>query len=171
MAQRTAKPADIKTLQDWVKRWPKVSNLSFDPETREASIYKPDDIKTKTGSIPWKREADVITVLSDPSRFSEAAVTASKKRMGTIRQTTEQTRRAVDDQMRTQESALLEAWREYRSAPSSALMAAVIQAELALNATEKSLASKERAVYQMGDFITTYDPPIPNNQRGLGQIQ
>jgi hypothetical protein len=50
-------------------------------------------------------------------------------------------------------------------------MAAVIQAELALNTTERSLASKERAVYQMGDFITTYDPPIPNNQRGLGQIQ
>lgn len=167
MSQRTVKPTDVKSLQDWVKRWPKVGNLAFDAETREATIYTAADKASKTGSIPWKREADIMTVLTQPARFSEAAVTAARKRIGGIRDAAEQTRIAGEGQLRIQEAALLEAWRAYRQAPSSSLMQAVLEAEAAVNSVEKTLQPKGRVTVEEGGFLKAYVPPIANNQRGL----
>ena len=162
---RTAKPADIKTLQDWVKRWPKVSNLRFDKDTREPTIYTTDNVKS--GSIPWKREADVMTVLSQPTAFSEAAVTAARKRLTTITEARIQTLTAGKDQLLANETALLAAWRAYRAAPSAPLMQDIFAAEAALVNIEQALANKNRTVIRSDGFLMTYVPTVPLKQRGL----
>ena len=165
MSQRTAKPADIKTLQDWVKRWPKASNLRFDKETREPTIYTTDN--AKSGSIPWKREADVLTVLTQPSAFSEAAVIAARKRIVTLKESRDQVLNAGKDQLLANEISLLAAWRAYRAAPSAPLMQDVLAAEAALTNMEHALANKNRTVIKTGDFLMTYVPTVPLKQRGL----
>jgi hypothetical protein len=82
MSQRVAKPADIKTLKNWVDRWPKAGNLLFDEATREPTINASDG--TKVGSIPWKREGDIITVLTQPTKFTQNIVELAKKRITSI---------------------------------------------------------------------------------------
>jgi len=164
MSQRSAKPSDIKTLQDWAKRWPKVSNLDFDKDTREPTIYTNDAARTKVGAIPWKREADIVTVLCQPDRFSTAAVAAARKRIGIINETQTQLRNAKDEQLRALEAALLEAWRSYRAAPSAPLLRDVLAAEKAMNDME---VPKGRAIIYLDDYMTTYTPIVPTKQRGL----
>ena len=166
MSQRSAKPNDIKTLQDWVKRWPKVSNLDFNKETREPTIYTNDAARTTVGTIPWKREADIVTVLCQPDRFATGAVAAARKRIGVLTETQGQLRVATEEQMRALEAALLEAWRSYRAAPSAPLLRDVLAAEKALNDLEMS-QGRNRAVIMMGDYMTTYTPIVPLKQRGL----
>ena len=78
---RPVDPERVKTLSDWVTRWPKVTNLGFDSETREPTIYSNvDPYTTVVGTIPWKREGDTMTIMTQPGRFSEQAVTAARKR-------------------------------------------------------------------------------------------
>ena len=170
MSQRTAKPADIKTLQNWVQRWPKVSNLEFDPSTREPTIYttapRGDPARTKVGAIPWKREADIITVLTQPTKFNAAAVENARKRISALDGAAKQAREAGEAQIRVLEGAVLQAWSAYRAAPSMPLLQDILQAERALVAQEASL-SANRVVVTNGESISTYVPPIPLKQRGL----
>lgn len=165
-SQRTVKPTDVKTLEDWVKRWPKAGNLEFDKDTREPTIYTKDRT-AKTGSIPWKREADIITVLSKPSSFSEAAVVAARKRMANLKDTNQQLAASGAQQLRVLEAGLLDAWRSYRSAPSRPLLQDVLAAERALKDLENQFANKGRITIMRDDYLSSIIPEVPLRQRGL----
>jgi hypothetical protein len=160
------KPTDVKTLEDWVKRWPKAGNLEFDKDTREPTIYTKDRT-AKTGSIPWKREADIITVLSKPASFSEVTVAAARKRIAGFKDTTQQLAASGAQQLRVLEAGLLDAWRSYRSAPSRPLMQEVLAAERALKDLENQFANKDRVSITVGDYLSSIVPEVPLRQRGL----
>jgi hypothetical protein len=118
------------------------------------------------GAIPWKREADIITVLTQPTKFNTAAVENARKRIGALNGASKQTREAGEAQIRILEGALLRAWNDYRAAPSMPLLQDVLQAERAMVAQEASLGST-RTVITIGESKGTYVPPIPLSQRGL----
>jgi hypothetical protein len=165
-SQRTVKPTDVKTLEDWAKRWPKAGNLEFDKDTREPTIYTKDRT-AKTGSIPWKREADIITVLSKPASFSEVTVAAARKRISGIKDTANQLNASGAQQLKVLEAGLLDAWRSYRSAPSRPLMQEVLAAERALKDLEGQFVNKDRVIITRGDYMTSIIPEVPLRQRGL----
>jgi hypothetical protein len=170
MAQRTIQPDKVKSLADWVARWPKATNLGFDAETREATIYDTTKERNKVSSIPWKREADVLTVLGQPTRFSAQAVAAAKSRFRTFRDERDAMRGAGEEGLRAAEATLLDAWRTYHAAPAagrSALRRPILVAEAALRTLEKDLIPTDAKVVRLGDMTGMYVPPMPAGQRGL----
>ena len=166
MSQRSVKPTDVKTLKDWVSRWPKASNLEFDKDTREPTIYTKDRT-SKTGSIPWKRETDVITVLTNPVGFSESTVSGARKRIAGFKNTSNQLQASAFQQLRVLESGLLEAWRSYRSAPSQPLMRDVLMAQQALTALESQFMNKNREIILRDQYLTSIIPEVSLVQRGM----
>jgi hypothetical protein len=143
MAARTVDPATVKTLRDWAARWPKVGNLGFDAETREPTIYSRDTGRSKVATIPWEREGDVLTILTQPAGFSEGARTAAGRRYDLWREKQATTAAAGVEQLRAAETALLDAWRAYRGAEGgerAPLLRAVVSAEQALREVESGLA-------------------------------
>jgi hypothetical protein len=175
---RVVKPTDIKTLKDWVARWPKTQNLEFDAETREPSIYtavkRGDPSRTLVSKIPWKREGDTLAILSEPSQFSSAAVEAARRRYAQFRTNQNQVGAAAEEQLRLQEATLLAAWRDYRAAPPairSTLMRDILTAERALSDMERALAeqlNKERVVATLpGEVYAIYNPPVPVRSRAI----
>ena len=167
MAQRTIQPDKIKSLADWVARWPKATNLGFDPETREATIYDTTKERTKVSSIPWRREADLLTVLAQPKRFSTQAVTGATNRFSAFREEKAATRQAGEEGLRAAEAVLLDAWRAYHATPNSALRRPILVAEAELRALERDLIPSDAKVVRMGDMMGMYVPPMPTGQRGL----
>lgn len=164
-------PADVKTLKDWVARWPKTQNLEFDATTREPAIFtamkRSDAGRVQVGKIPWKREGDTMTILSNSERFATGAVTTARKRYAAYRANQRQVTVAADEQLRLQEASLLEAHRIYREAPPATrptLLRDVLQAQKALTDMEQALAEqlqKERIVVFRDNITTIYNPPIP----------
>lgn len=172
MSQRTVKTDKIVSLKDWVARWPAATNLGFDPDTREPTIYSTTKERTKVSSIPWKREADTLTVLAQPSRFSAEAVDGATKRFDGIREQRAGMRKAGEEQMRLAEHAVLEAWRAYSAAPvtaRAALRRDVLSAEADLHQAEQVLANKDRVSYTVGAStgVGIYVPPMEFARRGL----
>ena len=180
MTQRTVKTELVKNLKDWVARWPKATNLGFDSETREPTIYSATPDRTRVSSIPWKREADTLTVLQQPSRFSAATVEAATRRYTRIREQHAQLRAAGDESLRVAEAAVLDAWRQFRAAPAatrSTLRRDILSAEAALHDVQVAQANKARTIVTVIDptepdaalFIKTgiYIPPMPLGRRGL----
>jgi hypothetical protein len=177
MAQRTVQPAKVKTLREWVARWPKTTNLSFDEETREPTIYSADAARTKVGSIPWRREGDTLTILSVPSKFTEEGIAAARRRYERYSEKVAQMRTAGEEQQRIQERALLEAWQAYNAAPPAArsvLRRDILAAEKAMREVETIVADqiyKERSVREMGTktkpLTGVYVPPMPVRLRGI----
>lgn len=173
MAARTVDPATVKNLRDWVARWPKVGNLGFDPETREPTVYSRDSARTKVAAIPWRREADVLTVLTQPAGFSEGARTAAGRRWGTYRERQSTMAAAGIAQLRAAEAALLEAWRVYRTAEGGArapLMRDVVAAERAVREVEAALAEqtkKGRAVVVEEKAVRVVIPALPLDVRAM----
>lgn len=167
------KPELVKTLRDWSARWPKAQNLSFDPETREPTVYSQGTERTKVSTIPWKREGDTLTILSQPSRFTAAAVDAATKRFGRIREQRAQMSAAGAEQLRVAEGALLDAWRTYNAAPPATrgpLRRDILTAEKAVLEMEEALAAqlyKGRTPITRGEYRGTYVPPMPENRRGI----
>ena len=183
MAQRTVPTDKIKTLADWVARWPKATNLGFDPETREPTIYSTAKERTKVSSIPWKREADTLTILAQPSRFSADAVAAATRRFDKIRDQRTQLRAAGDEQLRLAEAAVIEAWRTYHEAEAAVrapLRRDVLSAEAMLRELEERAAPKGRRVYHIEDPTEKdillslkagiYVPPMPLGRRGISLV-
>ena len=172
--QRTVKPEQIKTLRDWTLRWPKVSNLDFDVDTREPTIYTIDSTRQRVGSIPWRREVDTLTVLSQPSRYTAQMQSAAKSRYDRIIEQKTQLQAAADEQLRIAERNLMDAWRTYEQAPAAAkgaLRRDVLAAEKAFNEMEAALAMqiyRERKVREFdGDMKGMYVPVIPTGRRGI----
>jgi len=174
MSRRTAEPSKIKTLADWAARWPETKNLGFDPETREATIYSTTKERTKVSSIPWKREADTITVLSQPTRFSAQAVTAATSRYTKIQEQNNQTRQAIESQLKVAETALLDAWRSYYATPKAARgpqQHSILSAERVLRELEESMANKERTTGELANgSVFVYTPPMPVSRRGISMV-
>jgi hypothetical protein len=174
MAQRTVKPERVTTLKDWVARWPKATNLGFDEETREPTVFSADDTRTRVGSFPWRREGDTITILTQPTQFSQQATTAAQKRYDRIvRQKTAQMRTAGEDALRGATTQLLETWRAYEAATPvvrASMRRDILTAERAVRDLEAALAVEvypERAFYNAGDLNRVYNPPMPEIRRGI----
>ena len=184
MASRTIKPDRIKTLQDWAKRFGKVSNLAFDEETREPAIFSADEKRDRVGTIPWKREGDTMTILSMPDRFSTQAVEAARSRYGRIVDQRRELQKTTDEQIRQLEAALLEAWRTHDAAPKAdqrILRRDIAAAEKSLRAAEAARAAPDRAPRTMAVvgpveldtkpfpeiFHGAYVPPMPKDRRGI----
>ncbi len=167
---RTVKPETIKTLSDWVKRWPKATNLGFDAETREATVYSQDPARTRVGSFPWVREGDVMTILCQPSQFGEQAVAAARSRYERIRAEREQELTALAEQLREQEQTLLTAWRNYHAASPAdrpALMRDCLTAERMLREIEAAMAPPNRALVLEKSGASVYVPPMDPARRPI----
>ena len=166
----TAKPDAIHSLEDWIARWPKAKTLGFDPETREPTIYTDNQRKTVVRSIPWKREADTLTILANPTQFSAQAVAAATSRIGKIREQQNQLAAVGNEQLRAAEANLLDAWRVYNAAPASGkamLRRDILSAEATMMELEKKLAPKQRIAIDEGLGTYIYVRPMPAARRGI----
>lgn len=177
MAARTVKEDKVTTLADWVARWPKAQNLGFEPTTREPTIYTNAEQTTVVRGFPWKREADALTVLSTPERFSAPAVTAATSRVRKIAQQKDQMLKAAEEQVRIAEANVLDAWRTYRAADAAtrgSLRRDILAAETELVKMEKRLAPQGRVAVQMpspaGTIFSVYVPPMPSSRRGISLV-
>jgi hypothetical protein len=170
---RTVVPEKIQSLRDWVARWPKAVNLGFDAETREATIYSVGDARTKVASIPWKREGDLITILSQPTRFSGSAVDAARVRQARIIEQREALIAAKTEELQALEAELLRAWRELESAApaSRTVMRFDIRArEEAYRTAESELVEQIQAgrnKVRRGDYTGVIVPTVPLEKRGV----
>jgi len=170
MTTRTVDPKTVKTLQDWVARWPRVGNLGFDVETREPTVYSRDSSRTKIATIPWKREGDVITILTQPAGFSETARTAAGRRYEAWREKQRLAAAAGIEQLQAAETALLNAWRAYRGAEGgerAPLLRDVVSAERALQEVQVALAPRGRVALVTEDGARVDMPVIPLEARGM----
>jgi len=168
--QRTVDPKEIKTLADWVSRLPKVTNLGFDPETREPTVYDRTKERAKVSTIPWKREVDTITVLTKPSGFSAATVAAATARYAKLQEQRAQMRQAGEEQLRLAEKALLDAWQTYAAAPAavrSTLRHDILAAEGTVREIEAAMADKSRIIVGLPQGVAAYVPPMLVKRRGL----
>jgi hypothetical protein len=170
---RTVKPEQIKTLRDWTLRWPKATNLSFDAETREPSVYSADASRTLVKSFPWNREGDTMTILSDPTQFSATAVSAARQRYSKIREQQQQLTTGGEDQLRIAEAALLEAWQAYNAASPAvrpSLRQDILAHEKTVRDLEVSLRPRDRVARLLDGYSATYEPPIPIERRGISLV-
>ena len=170
MAQRTVDPTKIKTLADWAARWPKATNLGFDTDTREPTIYDTTKERTKISSIKWKREVDTIAILTQPTRYSARAVETATARYSKYRETRAAMKQSSELQIREAEAQLLEAWRAYRVSPPAsrgALMGSIMEAERELRQQEENAANKGRLYVKTNEGHATYIPPMPTKSRGF----
>lgn len=169
---QTVKPENVTTLRTWVQRWPKAGNLAFDMEERNPVIYSLAAPPTKVKEIPWKREADTLTVLTQRPSFGTTAIGAAERRMGKLREDRASVRTAAEEQLRLAEAALLDAWREYRGAAGGrdALMRDIVAAEKGLRTLEAAVAeqlSAERKAVQVNDYTTVQTPAMPRALRRM----
>lgn len=168
----TTNPANVKTLHDWVERWPRNVNLGFDSETREPTIYaRAPPHTTVVGTIPWKREGDTMTILAQPGQFSEQAVGVARKRYDDFHGAARLAEGAVDEELRTTEGELLAAWRAYHAAdPASrpTLRRAILTAERELREQEARRAPA-RKPRDFGSAIGKgiYVEPLPLDRRAI----
>ena len=157
-----ANPADIKKLSDWVSRYGKYANVTLsetgEPIVLEAKKENPARVLT----LPWNREGDVLTVLTNRSAYTQATVDVAVKRFADV--TAPVNEAANQDALKALERRLLEAWRSYRATPSIPLMKDVNGIEKELLAFERSIARPDRVVYE-GRLMV---PTMPLDERGIG---
>lgn len=171
---RTVKTDKVTTLEDWVARWPKATNLAFDSETREPAIFSADAARTRIGGIPWKREADVMTILSQPSRFTSTAVDAARTRYNEVQEQKRQLATGVQGAIREAEAEIMRLWREHDTTPS---ITDKEQRRIDIIAKEKELYGllsdmnadlyAGRKIITTKEYSRTFVPVIPNERRGL----
>ena len=79
-----ANPADIKKLSDWVARYGKYANVTLsetgEPIVLEAKKENPARVVT----LPWNREGDVLTVLTNRAAYTQATVDVAVKRFADV---------------------------------------------------------------------------------------
>jgi hypothetical protein len=173
--RRTVAPDKVKTLRDWVARWPGTANLAFDPDERNPVIYSVGAPPTRVKEIPWKREADTLTVLTQREGFASGAVAAAERRLGKYREQREAIASAATDQLRVAEAALMEAWRAYRTAASAAggrgaLMRDVLVAERTLRELETEAVVRMtvgRMAVEEAGYTAVHVPAMPRALRGM----
>lgn len=170
---RTVAPEKVRSLRDWVARWPKAVNLGFDAETREPTIYSLDEGRSKVASIPWKREGDMITILSQPMKFSGGAVDAARARQARLIEQREGIVAAATEELQGLEAELLRAWREYAASPPAAraaMMFDIRAREAAYRTAEEELAGRllvDRAMVDRGKYKGVVVPSVPIEKRAV----
>jgi hypothetical protein len=174
--RRTVNPKDVITLRDWVARWPGTANLAFHPERRNPIVYSVGAPPTEVKEIPWKREADTLTVLTQRESFGSGAVAAAERRLGKYREQRAAMATSAIDQLRIAEAALLEAWHVYHAASGStggrgALMRDVLVAEKTLRELESALGARmaieRKIVKEENGYISVQVPVMPRALRGM----
>ena len=173
--KRTVAPGSIKNLGDWLSYWPSAGNVGFDPVTREPAIYSNDSERKKLMSIPWRREVDTITVLTQPNDYTPQIVGMAQKRFESIQEQQAEIIAALEEQQQAAEELVLEEWNAYREAPPAMRaikMSDIVAAEKALAETEKALAEQRNlgSIYDddnESDLIIQYTPPMPLGRRGI----
>ena len=157
-----ANPADIKKLSDWVSRYGKYANVTLsetgEPIVLEAKKENPARVVT----LPWNREGDVLTVLTNRTAYTQATIDVAVKRFADV--TAPVNESANQDALSALERRLLEAWRSYRATPSIPLMKDVNGIEKELLAFERSIARPDRVVLN-GRLMV---PVMPLDERGIG---
>jgi len=164
--RQTVKPGNVTTLSSWVARWPNAGNLGFDPETREPAIFAADG-GAQVAKIPWRREADILTVLSTPEKWSPELVTAARTRMTQYKEQKTTIAAAVSEQLRVAEATLIAAWKAYDSADAVTrpmLRRNIIVAERELFEIEKTGALPGRTTRTNAGV---YVPTLPIDKRGI----
>jgi hypothetical protein len=149
-----------------------MKNLGLDPETREPTVYNTAaSDRTIVLSIPWKREADVLTVLSQPTRYTAQAVEIATGRYKKIQDERATARMETEVNLRAAQTVLLTAWQKYHAegaATRGTLVRDILTAERTLTAIEETLANKGRKVITLEtDQSIIANPPMPVSQRGL----
>lgn len=173
--RRTVAPDKVRTLRDWVARWPGAANLAFDPEERNPVIYSVGAPLSRVKEIPWKREADTLTVLTQRESFASGAVAAAERRVGKYREQQNAIAATTVDQLRLAETALLETWRIYHSAAGSsggrsALLRDVVVAERALRELEAAAGKRlaiETMILDEDGFVKMRTATMPRALRGM----
>jgi hypothetical protein len=177
--QTTVKPDIIKNLAEFVARYAKSANLGFDPVTREPTIYADAKQTVKVKSIPWKREADTLTVLAQPSRFSASIVDVATARLKEIRDETAVRVLEGEKQLHDAEQAVLSAWHAYKAATDAvkpSLRRDIVAAEKRFQELQVALAPSGRILskYSKPQYSSNatyiYVPPMPVESRGLESI-
>jgi hypothetical protein len=169
---RTVNPEKVNTLRDWVKRWPKASNLGIEPETREPAVYTADRSLVKT--FPWERKADILTILADPSHFTADAVKAARDKYNEISEGKRQLIADTQASIQTAEKEIMRLWREHD----------VSQSRPEKTTKRSEIIAKEKELYDLvsdlnaalyagrttinkAEGTIAYVPVIPVSQRGL----
>ncbi len=179
MTTRTAKPELIHTLTDWVNRWPKHDNLEFDSVSREPTVYSPlkrgDPGRTKITNevLRWKRAGDVMTILSQPTKFSKESVEAATTLYRKYQEERANVLATNIDILRQKESTLLQAWTQYYASPSPTAMQDVLHAQKEYSEMEQLLSEQThrgRACVSRGENIEMrrmYHPKPPEYYMGI----
>lgn len=163
-----APDAGVTTLKGWVNGWPRSKELSFDPESREPTVFTNDSARSKVGSIPWRREGDVLTILTQSGKYPMGVVEAAARRYAMTRG--EKNAEAEDERI-TKEETILNAWRAYRAASAAdkpAVMEAILKAERELYKLDELLAGTDRKfIASEAGFVSAFYPPIALDQRAM----
>ena len=163
-----APEAGVTTLKGWVEGWPRSKELSFDPESREPTVFTKDSARAKVGSIPWRREGDVLTILTQSGKYPAGVVEAAARRYAMTRG--EESAEAGDERIAKDET-ILNAWRAYRAASTAdkpAIMAAILKAERELYKLDESVAGTDRKfIASEAGFAMAFYPPIALDQRAM----
>jgi hypothetical protein len=171
MSRSIVNPDTVKTLKNWTDRWPKSANIQFDAETREPVVFSVDG-KSIVKRFPYKREGDVINILSNTQRFSPRAVEIAKKRYSDFKDQQKVSRADIEGQIRIQEGVLLDEWRRYHAAPEAmrgTMRRDILTAERTLNQLEKERA-KNVYVDRKGSAmfaVSVYHAPLPSAIRSI----
>jgi len=170
-AKKTAPAPGVTTLKAWVQGWPSAKELSFDPESREPTVFTKDSARAKVGSIPWRREGDVLTILTQSGKYSAAVVEAATRRYATTRGQESDEAMEAEGERIAKEEAILNAWRAYRAASAAdkpAIMTAILTAERELYKLDESVAGVGRKfIASEYGFAMAFYPPIAVDQRAI----
>jgi len=175
MSRATANPDAVITLTQWASRYGKANNVGFEATSREPTVYKPGT-KTIAKTFQWVREGDVMTILSNPTQFSNSVVAAKTVYTDIHDRTAAGVAQEVNELQRA-ERDLMEQWRQYYAAPPEAragMIRGILAAESSMRAVEASLGTvqyPERRLYKFDikgeTFRTAHVPAIPTANRGL----
>jgi len=177
-SQKVIKPESVKNLSDFVARFNKASNLGYDPETREPTIYADAARENRVRSIPWKREADTLTILSNAAAFSDQARVAAQSRIDTVRAEKDKRQNEANAEMFSAETMILAAQREYAAAlpaDKSSKRRAILLAEASLreiqtNRTKPYFYKRYTAPEYLNTGVGIYMAPMPLDRRGISLV-
>lgn len=166
MPPKVVDPTKIQTLRDWVAHYPKYTNVRFHPETGEPVVYSNTEPSTVAKTFPWERQADAITVLTQPTQFPlQILDTAIARVRDFANEQTEAYEKTLPD-LQAAEQQLLKA-------KQSGNKEMVVKADLALLQLERSIAPVGRVHVRSDDkkkantFIASYVTPLPLKRRAI----
>jgi hypothetical protein len=166
MPPKVVDPAKIQTLRDWVAHYPKYTNVRFNPETGEPAVYSNADFTTIVKTFAWERQADAITVLTQPTQFPLQVLDSAVTRMREFSEEQTETYEKTLPDLQAVEQQLMKARMDGNKEM-------VVKADLALLQLERSIAPVGRVHVTSDDkkksnaFIASYVSPLPFKRRAI----